>query len=201
MTVTPDAVSAADGQARAAARLRGATEALDALGHRSPADQQHASLFAMNLLRTEVAFADWSKAGLPGPPPAGPAAGVGQSARPRLPVEHRAVVLLARAAMDLHAAGLRISERPGHWERLLAFFADRLSETAPELLGLRERALTARADAREANRIFALPTPAITPGSAVPPGPPPRPQPLAWLIFYGPVLSTPNCAGRRRAPG
>jgi hypothetical protein len=52
VTVTVDAVPAADGQARSAARLRGATQALNVLGRRSPADQQRAGLFAMNLLRT-----------------------------------------------------------------------------------------------------------------------------------------------------
>ncbi|HET9080763.1 MAG TPA: hypothetical protein VFO01_09640 [Trebonia sp.] len=154
--MTPDAVPAADEQARAAARLRGATEALHVLGHRSPVDQQRACLFAVNLLRMEAASADWPAAGLPGPAPADPAARAGQPAGPGLPVDHRAVVLLARVAMDLHVAGLRASERPGLWQRLAEFFADRLAETSPELLGLRERAQSARADAGEANRIFAL---------------------------------------------
>jgi tetratricopeptide (TPR) repeat protein len=147
VTVTPDAVLAAEEQARAAARLRGATQALNVLVHRSPADQQRASLFAMRLLGTDAAPTQWTKAGLPVPPPADSSAGDGQSARTRLPVSHRAVVLLARTAMDLHSAGLRISERPGRWERLARFFADRLPETAPELLRLRGRVLTARTDA------------------------------------------------------
>jgi hypothetical protein len=147
VTVTPDAVPAADEQARAAARLRGATQALNVLAHRSPADQQRASVFAMNLLRTEVAPADWTAAGLPEPPPADPAATADQPARPRLPVDHRAVVLLACAAMDLHAAGVRISERPGLGERLTRFFADRLPEADPELT---------LEPAREASRIFDL---------------------------------------------
>ena len=58
--------------------------------------------------------------------------------------------------MGLHAAGLRIDERPALWERLVEFFAARLPETEPELLALRERAVTAQEDARKANRIFDL---------------------------------------------
>jgi hypothetical protein len=142
-----DAIPAADEQARAAARLRGAAQALNVLGHRSPIDQQHASLFAMNLLRAAAAPADWTEAGLPEPPPADPAADADQPAGPRLPVDHRAVVLLAQAAMDLHAAGRRISERPGLWEQMAGFFADLLAEGDPELAGLRERVLTARTNA------------------------------------------------------
>lgn len=154
MTAAPDAVPAVDEQARAAARLRGATEALQVLRRRPAADRRCACLFAVHLLRTEVTSADWSEAGLPEPPPANPRAGDGEPAR--LPVDHRAVVLLARAAMDLHAAGLRISDRPGVWERMAAFFAGHLSGASPELLGLRERSLSAQADADEANWIFAL---------------------------------------------
>lgn len=154
MTPAPD--PAAGKQARAAARLRGATQALQVLGRRSPQEQQRASLFAVNLLRTEAAVADWTEAGLPELPLADPAAGADRPPRPRLPVDHRAVVLLARAAMDLHAAGLRISERPGRWERLAAFFADRLPESAPELSELRERVLATGAYAGEASRIFDL---------------------------------------------
>jgi hypothetical protein len=110
----------------------------------------------VNLLRTEVAVADWTEAGLPQLPLADPAADADQASRLRLPVNHRAVVLLARVAMDLHAAGLRISERPGLWERLAAFFASRLPESTPELSELRERVLVTRAYAGEASPIFDL---------------------------------------------
>jgi len=41
--VTSDAVLVAEEQARTAARLRGATQALNVLLYRSPADQQRAS--------------------------------------------------------------------------------------------------------------------------------------------------------------
>ncbi len=145
--MTPHAVPAADEQARAAARVRGATQALNVLGHRSPVDQQRACLFALDLLRKAAAPADWTRAGLPELPGAGPAADGGQPAAPRLPVDHRAVVLLAQAAMDLHAAGRRVSERPGLWESMAGFFAGLLPADDPELPGLRERVLTARTDA------------------------------------------------------
>ena len=144
--MTPDAAPVADEQARAAARVRGATQALNVLGHRSPIEQQHASLFAMNLLRAAAAPADWTGAGLPELPAADPADG-GQPTGPRLPVDHRAVVLLAQAAMDLHAAGRRVSERPGLWESMAGFFAGLLADDDPELSGLRERVLTARTSA------------------------------------------------------
>jgi hypothetical protein len=146
VTVTVDAVPAADEQARAAARLRGATQALNVLGRRSPVDQQRASLFAMNLLRT-AAPVDWTEAGLPEPPAVDPAADAGQPPGPCLPADHRAVVLLAQAAMDLYAAGRRISERPGLWEHMAGFFARLLPDEDPELAGLRERVLTARTNA------------------------------------------------------
>jgi hypothetical protein len=146
--VTPDAVLVADERMRAVARLRGAAQALNVLQGRSPAEQQRASLFAMSLLGARAAPADWTEAGLPEPPAAGQAAGAGRPARcSRLPLDRRAVVLLARTAMALYAAGLRISERPGRWERLAGFFADRLPEADPELIRLRERVLAAQVDA------------------------------------------------------
>jgi tetratricopeptide (TPR) repeat protein len=146
VTVTADVGTAAGEQARAAARLRGATQALNVLGRRSPVEQQRASLFAVSLLRT-AAPADWTEAGLPDPPVAAPAADAGQPPGPGLPADHRAVVLLAQAAMDLYAAGRRISERPGLWDHLTGFFAGLLPEDDPELAGLRERVLTARTNA------------------------------------------------------
>ncbi|HEY6493572.1 MAG TPA: tetratricopeptide repeat protein, partial [Trebonia sp.] len=96
-----------------------------------------------------------SSAGTASGTAAGTAPGTGADAptgddRPggtRLPVDDRAVVLLARAAMDLRSAGLRVGERPGHWERLARFFTDRLPATRPELLRLRGRVLTARTEA------------------------------------------------------
>lgn len=145
--MTPEAVLAAEEQVRAAARLRGTSQALRVLLYRSPAEQQRASLFAMSVLSAKAVPADWSEAGLPEPPLAGPSVSGDQPSCPPLPVDHRAVVLLALTAMDLHAAGLRINERPDHWERLARFFAGRLPETAPELLRLRGRVVTARTDA------------------------------------------------------
>ena len=141
--MTSAAAIAADELVSAAARLRGATEALNVLGCRSTADQQRASVFAVGMLSSAVP-ADWSVAGLPQPLPAshpGQAAGVG------FPVGHRAVLLLARAAMVLHTAGLRVCERPAHWERLARIFAAHLPGSDPDLFRLRERALIARVTA------------------------------------------------------
>jgi hypothetical protein len=152
--VTPDSAFAAQEQARAAAaRLRGATEALNVLGRRSPADQQRASLFAVGLLQDALADADLSETGLPRPLHAehrgqaaqGQAGGTGAAAR--LPADHRAVLLLARAAMVLHTAGLRICERPWHWDRLVRFFDARLPASDPHLFRLHERAVMSRVDA------------------------------------------------------
>jgi len=163
--VTLESALAAQEQARAAAaRLRGATEALNVLGRRSPADQQRASLFAVGLLKDAVADADLSETGLPRPLQAvhqgqavhqSPAVHQGQAVpqgqaggtAPRLPAGHPAVLLLARAAMVLHTAGLRICERPWHWDRLARFFDARLPPSDPHLFRLRERAVMSRVDA------------------------------------------------------
>jgi tetratricopeptide (TPR) repeat protein len=148
--VTPEHGDATHEQATAAARLRGATEALSVLGRRSPADQQRATLFAVGLLTGTVAGADLAEAGLPRPHPAvrpGEAGRQRPHASDRLPADHRAVLLLARAAMVLHTAGLRICERPWHWDRLARFFDARLPASDPYLFQLRERALMSRVHA------------------------------------------------------
>jgi tetratricopeptide (TPR) repeat protein len=62
-------------------------------------------------------------------------------------LSHHAVLLLARTAMVLHTAGLRICERPWHWDRLARFFDARLPASDPYLFRLRERALMARVSA------------------------------------------------------
>src|SRR5579871_2658940 len=106
--MTPETALAADEQARAAAaRLRGATEALNVLGRRSPAEQQQASLYAVGLLRAAVAEADLAETGLPWPlPPVQDQTGQDQPAQQeqqnepgarRLSPGHPAVLLLARA--------------------------------------------------------------------------------------------------------
>jgi hypothetical protein len=148
--VTPDATVAADEQARAAARLRGAAEALGVLQRREPAEQHWASRFAVGLLAGHVAAADWTVAGLPRLP---------QQHRParcapdeplvpvRVPVSDKAVLHLARAAMSLYCAELRVIDRPGHWDRLAEFYARRLPASDPALVRLRERAAGARVDA------------------------------------------------------
>ena len=158
----PETAFAADEHARAtAARLRGATEALNVLGRRSPADQQRASLFAAGLLRDAITEADLRETGLPLPIPAVQPRQPGQEGQPgqqgasrpgqadgaRLPAGHPAVLLLARAAMVLHSAGLRICERPWHWDRLARFFDARLPASDPHRFRLHERALMSRVDA------------------------------------------------------
>jgi tetratricopeptide (TPR) repeat protein len=166
--VTPESAFAAEEQARAAAaRLRGATEALNVLGRRSPADQQRASLFAAGLLRDAITETDLRETGLPVPLPAVQQRQPGQQGQPgqqhqpgqqgasppgqadgsRLPAGHPAVLLLARAAMVLHSAGLRICERPWHWDRLARFFDARLPASDPHRFRLHERALMSRVDA------------------------------------------------------
>ena len=70
----------------------------------------------------------------------------GQAGGFRLPAGHPAVLLLARAAMVLHTSGLRICERPWHWDRLARFFEARLPASDPNLFRLRERALMSRVD-------------------------------------------------------
>jgi tetratricopeptide (TPR) repeat protein len=131
----------ADEQARAAARLRGSTEALNVLQRRLPADQQRACQFAVDLLSRYVATADWIAAGLPEP------GGARECAEYRCAVGHPAVLRLARAAMALHCAELRVDDRPAHWDRLAEFFARQVSASDPELVRLRERAAIAHVDA------------------------------------------------------
>jgi tetratricopeptide (TPR) repeat protein len=159
--VTPEQVPATQEQATAAARLRGATEALSVLGRRSPADQQRASQFAAGLLRDAITEAGLRETGLPLPLPAVQQGQPAQWGRPgqhsaspqgqadgsRLPAGHPAVLLLARAAMVLHAAGMRICERPWHWDRLARFFDARLPASDPCLVRLHERALMSRVNA------------------------------------------------------
>jgi hypothetical protein len=141
--VIPESILAADEQARTAARLRGAAEALNVAQWRCPAGQQQASRLAMSLLSTYVTAADWTTAGLPRPPAAD------QRAEYQSPRGHRAVLSLARAAMALYCAELRAGDRPAHWDMLVEFFARQLPESDPELVRLRERAANAHVDAND----------------------------------------------------
>lgn len=141
--MTPDFAVAADEQARAAARVRGATEALNVLQRRSPAGQQRASRFAVGLLGKYVAAADWTAAGLPEPADADPRADC------QCPVAHPAALRLARAAMVLYCAELRVDDRPVHWDKLAEFFARQVPASDPELVRLRERAASAHVDASD----------------------------------------------------
>jgi tetratricopeptide (TPR) repeat protein len=128
-------------RAEAAARLRGAVEALGVLRSRPPGDPLGPGRYAMALLAGHVSRADWNSAGLPALP-AAPGA-----AEHLVPVSDRAVMCLARAAMQFHCAELRIADRPAHWARLAKFFAQRLPASDPDLARLRERVCIERVDA------------------------------------------------------
>jgi tetratricopeptide (TPR) repeat protein len=139
----------------AAARLRGATEALSVLQGRSPADQRRAARFATALLGDRAAPASWADAGLPlsaeaapavpaAPAPAGPAA---SPVGPGVPLDHPAVLLLARCAMRLHCAEVRAADRPAYWAKLAAFFARHLPADSEELIRLRQAVVNVRLDA------------------------------------------------------
>lgn len=138
-----DILLTADEEARVAAGLRGATEALDVVRQRSPADRQRAARFAVGLLARYVAAADWTAAGLP------PPAEAGEPAEYRCPLGHHAAVRLARAAIALYGAELRVDDRPAHWDMLAEFFARQLPASDPELVHVRERAALARVDAND----------------------------------------------------
>src|SRR5690349_15858727 len=100
--------------ARAAAKLHGMAEALGVLRHRGPAERQRAAEYAAEVLAREVQPADWRRAGLPAPAPAGPAGGVA--------VSHEAVLHLASTALDLRCSGLPAAQRADPWIRLATLF-------------------------------------------------------------------------------
>lgn len=145
-----DLTLAADEQARAAARLRGAAEALNVLQPRSPADRRRASRFAANLLGAHVVPADWTAAGLPRPDSA-------PCAEQLTPVNHQAAVWLARAALVLYCTELRAADHPAHWDKLAEFFARHFRADDPVLVRLRERAALSRVDAGDTSQeVFAV---------------------------------------------
>jgi len=136
-------------QAAAAARLRAAAEALSVLRYRPAAEQRRASRYAMRLLSTHAAKADWRSAGLPPPladPPPDPAP-PRRPATPVVPLTDPAVLHLARAAMQLHSTELRAADRPRRWAQLARFFAECLTEPTEELVRLQERVASARVNA------------------------------------------------------
>lgn len=143
--------AAAGQQAWAAARLRGAAEALSVLQRRSPADRRRAARFAVGLLAANVAPANWAQAGLPAPPKDQP------GGSPLVPVNDRAAVGLARTALRLHSGELRVDDRPVHWDKLVAFFEQRLPASDPQLVRLREHAASAHVDASDtAPEVFSV---------------------------------------------
>lgn len=131
--------------AEAAARLRGAAEALDMLDGRPPAARRSASRYGVALLLRHAAPADWGRSGLPLPQ--------GQPYRqlPRgtggVPLSDRSVMRLAEASMTLYCAELRVTDQPWHWAWLARFFADYVPAADPGLADLRARASRAAGSA------------------------------------------------------
>ena len=138
-------------QAWAAARLRGAAEALNVLQRRPPADRRSAARSAVSMLAANVTPADWAQAGLPAPPDGGHSGGH------LVPLNHRSTVCLGRTVLGLFCGELRVDDRPVHWDQLVAFFERHLSETDAELVRLRERAAGAHVHANDTSpKVFAV---------------------------------------------
>jgi hypothetical protein len=137
--VTPGDFLRRQEQARTAALMRGAAEALAVLRRRPPAQVRQASEYATGLLCRNAAQSDWAAAGLPMP------VRVPEPAYGAVPASHDAASHLAEAAMDLHCAGLRPAQRPACWAKLERLLASQ----APAGAGarLRARVDAARADA------------------------------------------------------
>lgn len=130
--------------ARAAAKLHGMAEALSVLQRRAPAERQQAAEYAAKLLAREVQPADWHRAGLPAPAAVGKTDGV--------PVNHQAVLHLARTAMSLRCSGLPTVQRADLWARLAAFFAHIVPPDDPWLCHLQEKSLNTRIYAEDTSR-------------------------------------------------
>lgn len=111
-------------QARTAAMMRGAAEALAVLRHRPPAEVRQASEYATGLLCRNAGQSDWAAAGLPMP------VRVPETAENAIPAAQEPAVHLAEAAMDLHCAGLRPAQRPARWAKLEEFLAGQVPATA-----------------------------------------------------------------------
>lgn len=123
--------------AEAAARLRGAAEALEMLAARPAATRQRASQYGAALLRRHAAPADWSRSGLPAPyglPDRQPRHGAGS-----VPLSHSSVMRLAAASMKLYCSGMPAAGQPWHWARLARFFAPYVPVSDPWLAELRSK--------------------------------------------------------------
>jgi len=114
----------------ASGRIHGAAEALSVVRTRPRARRPAVGDYARALLARHVDAGTWNAAGLPALP----------SRENPVPVSGEAAVRLARLVVYLHCLDLPLAERPAVWERLEAFFADRLPTSAPELVRLRLRA-------------------------------------------------------------
>lgn len=129
--------------AEAAARLRGAAEALDVLRNRRPQDRREVLHYAATLLAQWAGPADWRAAGFPVTPQT--VAG----SQPLVPVGHPSVLKLAIIATLLDGANRRLDERSRGWSCLTDFFAPHVAADDEQFGRLREYALSASADAGE----------------------------------------------------
>lgn len=129
--------------AEAAARLRGAAEALGALRSRRPQGKQKACQYAVALLAGWAGPADWRAAGFSAPPE------TTAGSQPPVPVGHAATLRLAFIAMLLDCENRRLVECPQRWSRLVDFFAPYVDADDGQLGRLHEHALNASVDAGE----------------------------------------------------
>ena len=107
------------GHAGSAAWIHGASEALQVLSGRGPADRMHAAEYATDLLIRcveDVEPAQWRRAGLP------VRADVSAEVQGGVRASDPAVLHLARTAMSLSSSNLRAVQRPSRWARLADFF-------------------------------------------------------------------------------
>ena len=140
---TADSAIVANEQAWAAARLRGAAEALGLLDQRSPAEQRQVARFAVGLLAANVSHADWVSAGLP------PAELPVRAVQPQTPVGHPAVLRLARMALRAYRHEMTLEERAVRWRMLADFFTQYVAATDPSLLQIREQAAIAAVNSND----------------------------------------------------
>ncbi|HXW45518.1 MAG TPA: hypothetical protein VEL03_12070 [Streptosporangiaceae bacterium] len=140
----------------AAGWLSGAAEGLSVLSGRRPAVQRRAGEYAVSLLTAHAWPADWQSAGLPAPALPAPATALPAPALAEpaqgssVPLWHRAVVRLARTAMQLYLRGLPSVQRPPRWADMRQFFGGVTGAPCQDLQRLEEYWLTSRVQAGDA---------------------------------------------------
>jgi tetratricopeptide (TPR) repeat protein len=117
---------------QATGRLRGETEALSVLRNRPRRERPDLRPPVMTLLAHYVDHEKWESAGLPAFPP-------GLSTRtPSRSASQEAVIRLARLAVHMHCAELKLADHATVWTNLEAYFAQVLPASDPALVRLRE---------------------------------------------------------------